>query len=57
MWDIHALQERFYFDTHVIPIFKTATPMLIQRLKALNDPNVSTALFLSFNHSDFYRFP
>lgn len=44
MWDIHALQERFYFDNHVIPIFRTATPLLIQKLKELNDPDVKPRL-------------
>lgn len=43
MWDIHALQERFYFDTHVMPIFRTATPLIVKKLRELNDPNISIA--------------
>ncbi|XP_077250964.1 ribose-phosphate pyrophosphokinase 4-like isoform X1 [Tasmannia lanceolata] len=37
IYDIHALQERFYFGDHVLPCFETAIPMLIQRLHQLPD--------------------
>eukprot|EP01127_Copromyxa_protea_P004780 TRINITY_DN14604_c0_g1_i1.p1 TRINITY_DN14604_c0_g1~~TRINITY_DN14604_c0_g1_i1.p1 ORF type:complete len:344 (-),score=39.23 TRINITY_DN14604_c0_g1_i1:14-1015(-) len=43
MWDIHALQERFYFDQHIVPMFRTATPLIIKRLRRLGDPNIVIA--------------
>ncbi|XP_043702449.1 ribose-phosphate pyrophosphokinase 4 [Telopea speciosissima] len=39
IYDIHALQERFYFGDHVLPCFETGIPLLIQRLHELPDAN------------------
>ncbi|OIT34072.1 PREDICTED: ribose-phosphate pyrophosphokinase 4 [Nicotiana attenuata] len=35
IYDIHALQERFYFGDHVLPLFVTGIPLLKQRLQQL----------------------
>ncbi|XP_010323627.1 ribose-phosphate pyrophosphokinase 4-like isoform X2 [Solanum lycopersicum] len=35
VYDIHALQERFYFGDHVLPLFETGIPLLKQRLQQL----------------------
>ncbi|KAJ8442725.1 hypothetical protein Cgig2_011645 [Carnegiea gigantea] len=37
IYDIHALQERFYFSDHVLPCFETGIPLLKQRLHQLLD--------------------
>lgn len=37
IYDIHALQERFYFSDHVLPLFETGIPLLKQRLHQLPD--------------------
>ncbi|KAL0002232.1 hypothetical protein SO802_016013 [Lithocarpus litseifolius] len=37
IYDIHALQERFYFGDHVLPLFETGIPLLKQRLHQLRD--------------------
>lgn len=37
IYDIHALQERFYFGDHVLPCFETGIPLLKQRLHQLPD--------------------
>jgi ribose-phosphate pyrophosphokinase len=37
MFDIHALQERFYFSENIIPRLETAIPLLLQRLSKLED--------------------
>ncbi|CAM8909791.1 unnamed protein product [Rhodiola kirilowii] len=37
IYDIHALQERFYFGDHVLPLFETGIPLLKQRLSQLPD--------------------
>ncbi|KAL6134948.1 hypothetical protein ACLB2K_067176 [Fragaria x ananassa] len=37
IYDIHALQERFYFGDHVLPLFETGIPMLKERLHQLPD--------------------
>lgn len=37
IYDIHALQERFYFSDHVLPCFETGIPLLKQRLQQLPD--------------------
>ncbi|KAK3039079.1 hypothetical protein RJ639_028530 [Escallonia herrerae] len=43
IYDIHALQERFYFGDHVLPCFETGIPLLKQRLHQLPDAkNAST---------------
>lgn len=44
IFDIHSLQERFYFTDQVIPRLLTAMPLLVTELKALPDSqNVSVA--------------
>eukprot|EP00475_Leptophrys_vorax_P041130 TRINITY_DN7744_c1_g1_i1.p2 TRINITY_DN7744_c1_g1~~TRINITY_DN7744_c1_g1_i1.p2 ORF type:complete len:368 (-),score=1.30 TRINITY_DN7744_c1_g1_i1:293-1264(-) len=44
IFDIHALQERFYFGDHVLPCFESGVPLLRQRLLQLPDAdNVSIA--------------
>jgi phosphoribosylpyrophosphate synthetase len=35
IYDIHALQERFYFGDDVLPLFETGIPLLKQRLHQL----------------------
>ncbi|GER44940.1 ribose-phosphate pyrophosphokinase, partial [Striga asiatica] len=35
IYDIHALQERFYFSDTVLPVFETGIPLLKQRLQQL----------------------
>ncbi|XP_022739765.1 ribose-phosphate pyrophosphokinase 4 isoform X1 [Durio zibethinus] len=37
IYDIHALQERFYFGDHVLPLFETGIPLLKLRLHQLPD--------------------
>ncbi|KAK9153230.1 hypothetical protein Sjap_000710 [Stephania japonica] len=37
IYDIHALQERFYFGDHVLPCFETGIPLLKRRLHQLPD--------------------
>jgi len=37
IFDIHALQERFYFGDHVLPCFESGIPLLKQRLDQLPD--------------------
>eukprot|EP00118_Oscarella_pearsei_P009380 m.53996 g.53996 ORF g.53996 m.53996 type:complete len:336 (+) comp34301_c0_seq2:60-1067(+) len=37
IYDIHALQERFYFADSVIPRLETAIPLLLQRLSSVGD--------------------
>ena len=37
IYDIHALQERFYFGDDVLPCFETGIPLLLQRLRQLPD--------------------
>lgn len=36
-FDIHALQERFYFGDLVLPLFESGIPLLLERLKSLPD--------------------
>ena len=44
VFDIHALQERFYFSDAVIPILETAVPLIKRRLKQLpKEPKVVIA--------------
>ncbi|GFS38636.1 phosphoribosyltransferase family protein [Actinidia rufa] len=46
IYDIHALQERFYFGDHVLPCFETGIPLLKQRLHQLPDShNASISAF------------
>ena len=37
IFDIHALQERFYFGDTVLPLFESGIPLLRQRIKLLKD--------------------
>ncbi|WP_045210818.1 ribose-phosphate diphosphokinase [Desulfonatronovibrio magnus] len=37
IYDIHALQERFYFSDQVIPRLVTAIPLLLKRIRALKN--------------------
>ncbi len=41
IYDIHALQERFYFSDQVIPRLETAVPLLLDRIRGLK--NVAVA--------------
>ncbi|KAJ4757380.1 hypothetical protein LUZ62_067755 [Rhynchospora pubera] len=44
IFDIHALQERFYFGDSVLPCFESAVPLLKSRLQKLPDSdNISIA--------------
>ncbi|XP_067935670.1 uncharacterized protein [Watersipora subatra] len=44
LFDIHALQERFYFSDTVIPRLETAIPLLLRKLKMLpHKSNISIA--------------
>ncbi|XP_078440735.1 phosphoribosyltransferase family protein isoform X2 [Wolffia australiana] len=45
IYDIHALQERFYFGDHVLPCFETGIPLLKQRLQQLPDTDNVTIAF------------
>uniref|UniRef100_A0A7N0TIT0 Ribose-phosphate pyrophosphokinase N-terminal domain-containing protein n=1 Tax=Kalanchoe fedtschenkoi TaxID=63787 RepID=A0A7N0TIT0_KALFE len=61
IYDIHALQERFYFGDHVLPLFETGIPLLKQRLNQLPDmDNVSllafNILFVSHTHMPIFFF-
>jgi hypothetical protein len=37
IFDIHALQERFYFGDAVLPLFESGIPLLLERLRQLPD--------------------
>lgn len=37
VFDIHALQERFYFGDSVTPLFASGIPLLLERLASLED--------------------
>ncbi|MCA1743427.1 MAG: ribose-phosphate diphosphokinase [Desulfonatronovibrio sp.] len=41
IYDIHALQERFYFSDEVIPRLETAIPLLLERIRGMK--NVAVA--------------
>ncbi|GFS19069.1 ribose-phosphate pyrophosphokinase 4-like [Elysia marginata] len=43
IYDIHALQERFYFSDNVIPRLETAIPLLQRKLAFLEDENLAFA--------------
>ncbi|XP_071928777.1 ribose-phosphate pyrophosphokinase 4-like isoform X2 [Coffea arabica] len=44
IFDIHALQERFYFGDNILPCFESAIPLLLKRLQQLPDSdNISIA--------------
>lgn len=40
-YDIHALQERFYFSDTVVPRLETAVPLLLERIKGMPDMAVA----------------
>ncbi|KAJ1702040.1 hypothetical protein LUZ63_001819 [Rhynchospora breviuscula] len=44
-YDIHALQERFYFGDDVLPCFETGIPLLLNRLRQLPDADNITIAF------------
>eukprot|EP00983_Pelagomonas_calceolata_P042321 1138457-Pelagomonas_calceolata.AAC.2 len=37
IFDIHALQERFYFGDAILPLFESGVPLLLKRLRQLPD--------------------
>ncbi|KAM3270291.1 ribose-phosphate pyrophosphokinase 4 isoform X2 [Capsicum chacoense] len=44
IFDIHALQERFYFGDNILPCFESGIPLLLKRLQQLPDSdNISIA--------------
>ncbi|KAL8139333.1 hypothetical protein V2J09_005354 [Rumex salicifolius] len=45
IYDIHALQERFYFGDNVLPCFETGIPLLKQRLHQLPDADKIVVAF------------
>lgn len=48
VFDIHALQERFYFGDTVMPLFESGVPLLLEKLRGLPDQdNVSPTLMNS----------
>jgi len=45
IFDIHALQERFYFGDTVLPLFESGIPLLRERLKQLPDADNITIAY------------
>lgn len=45
IYDIHALQERFYFGDDILPCFETGIPLLLNRLHELPDAENITIAF------------
>eukprot|EP00878_Enallax_costatus_P002401 GHUV01002577.1.p1 GENE.GHUV01002577.1~~GHUV01002577.1.p1 ORF type:complete len:401 (+),score=76.86 GHUV01002577.1:709-1911(+) len=45
IFDIHALQERFYFGDGVLPLFESGIPLLLERLKQLPDQEKVTIAY------------
>lgn len=45
IFDIHALQERFYFGDTVLPLFESGIPLLQARLAALPDRDAVTIAY------------
>ncbi|KZV27200.1 ribose-phosphate pyrophosphokinase 4 [Dorcoceras hygrometricum] len=45
IYDIHALQERFYFSDTVLPLFETGIPLLKQRLHQLPESDKIVVAF------------
>ncbi|KAJ6352498.1 hypothetical protein OIU76_001685 [Salix suchowensis] len=45
IYDIHALQERFYFGDQVLPLFVTGIPLLKQRLLQLPESDKIAVAF------------
>ncbi|PIN11586.1 Ribose-phosphate diphosphokinase [Handroanthus impetiginosus] len=44
IYDIHALQERFYFGDTILPLFETGIPLLKQCLNQLPESDKATTL-------------
>lgn len=62
IFDIHALQERFYFGDAVLPLFESGVPLLIERLRALPDYDNITIAYPDEGawkrfHNAFREFP
>ncbi|XP_054807440.1 ribose-phosphate pyrophosphokinase 4 isoform X2 [Prosopis cineraria] len=62
IYDIHALQERFYFGDEVLPLFETGIPLLKQRLRQLPDADNIVIAFPDDGawkrfHKQFENFP
>ncbi|KAK9153234.1 hypothetical protein Sjap_000714 [Stephania japonica] len=56
IYDIHALQERFYFGDHVLPCFETGIPLLKRCLHQLPDAeNISIAFLDDGAWKRFYK--
>ncbi|GFR52528.1 hypothetical protein Agub_g15101 [Astrephomene gubernaculifera] len=45
IFDIHALQERFYFGDAVLPLFESGVPLLLERLRQLPDRDLVTIAY------------
>ncbi|PNW78505.1 hypothetical protein CHLRE_09g394550v5 [Chlamydomonas reinhardtii] len=45
IFDIHALQERFYFGDAVLPLFESGVPLLLERLRQLPDRDSITIAY------------
>lgn len=45
IFDIHALQERFYFGDTVLPLFESGIPLLRERLNTLPDRDLITIAY------------
>eukprot|EP00798_Chlamydomonas_sp_ICE-L_P022009 gene22009-29068_t len=45
IFDIHALQERFYFGDAVLPLFESGIPLLLERLAQLPDRDKITIAY------------
>lgn len=45
IFDIHALQERFYFGDTVLPLFESGIPLLLERLQGLPDADNITVAY------------
>ena len=45
IYDIHALQERFYFGDNVLPLFESGIPLLKKRLRELPDADSVTIAY------------
>lgn len=43
MFDIHALQERFYFSDNIIPRLESAIPLLLREIRKLASSNITIA--------------
>lgn len=61
MYDIHALQNRFYFGDNVVPVMLTAVPIFKNKLKKMHkDQSVSLTAashsMLMLIHSDQHCF-